>query len=106
MATFDDFLRLELKTARILDAEKVEGADKLLKLNIDLGGEKRQLVAGIASSYGPEDLEGKTIIVIANLEPRKIKGIESQGMLLAAEVDGEPVLLTTDKEAPEGCRVK
>jgi len=106
MATFEDFSKLELKTATIIEAERVEGTDKLLKMRISLGDEERNLVAGISPYYKPEDLRGKGIVVIANLEPRNIKGVESQGMLLAADVNGEPVLLTPDRKVPEGSRVR
>ena len=80
----------------MLAAERVEGSDKLLKLRIELGAEKRQLVAGIAQSYAPEAVVGKTIIVVANLKPAKIRGVESQGMLLAAKADGKLALLTAE----------
>jgi len=80
--TFNEFQKLDLRSAKILKAEKIEGADKLLLLDIDLGEEKRQLVAGIAQDYSPDELVGKTIIIVANLEPKKIKGYVSQGMLL------------------------
>jgi methionine--tRNA ligase beta chain len=104
MITFEDFLKLELKVGKILSAEKVEGTDKLLKIEVDTG-EKRQLVAGIGDNYSPEELEGKKIVVLTNLEPKTLKGVESQGMLLAAEVEGKPVLLTVDKETQAGSKV-
>ncbi|MCS7109672.1 MAG: methionine--tRNA ligase subunit beta [Candidatus Micrarchaeota archaeon] len=103
---FETFLRVEMKTATIISAERVEGSEKLIKLKVDLGYEQRQLVAGIAQYYKPEDLIGKQIIVVANLEPRKIKGIESNGMLLAVEEkNGKIVLLTTEKPTENGLRV-
>jgi methionyl-tRNA synthetase len=102
---FNDFEKIELKVATILSAEKVEGADKLLELQIDLGNEKRQLVAGIAEKYKPEKLKGMQIVVVANLEPKTIKGVESKGMLLAAVVGSEPVLLKPDKAVPAGTKV-
>ena len=106
MITFDDFKKLEIRIGKITSAEKVEGADKLLKLEVDLGGTKRQLVVGIAQYYKPEELINKQIPVLVNLEPRKIKGIESQGMLLAA-VEGErPILLHPDKEIAPGSIIK
>lgn len=104
MITFDDFKKLDLRVAKILQAEKVDGSDKLLKLQVDLGDEKRQLVSGIARFYQPEDLIGKQIIIIANLEPRIIFGMESQGMLLAAG-DNEAILLQPDKEVAPGTMV-
>jgi methionine--tRNA ligase beta chain len=99
---FDDFQKIDLRVGKVLEAEKVEGSEKLLKLIVDLGSEKRQLVAGIAKYYKPQDLIGKEIVVVANLEPKKLMGIESQGMLLAANVDGEPVILIPEKEVPPG----
>jgi len=94
--TIEDFSKVSLRTAKVLAAERVEGSDKLLKLQIELGAEKRQLVAGIAQSYAPEEVVGKTIIVVANLKPAKIRGVESQGMLLAAKADGKLALLTAE----------
>ena len=106
MITFSDFRKMEIKIGKIISAEKVEGTDKLIRLEINLGEEKRQLVAGIAKYYGPEELINKEIPVLINLEPRKIKGIESQGMLLAV-VEGErPVLLHPDKEVSPGSMIK
>ena len=90
--TIEDFGKIKLKTAKVLEAEKVEGADKLLRLQIDVGGQKRQLVAGIAQFYKPEEVVGRTIVVVANLKPAKIRGIESCGMLLAAK-DGKTLKL-------------
>lgn len=105
MITIDDFSKVELKVAEILTVEDIDGADKLYKLEIDLGEEKRQLVAGIKSAYEKEDLVGKQIIVIVNLEPAKLRGVESQGMLLAA--DGEvPVILTPEQKVPNGTKIR
>lgn len=103
---YDDFAKLELKIGRIESAEMVPGATKLVKLGVDLGAEKRTLVAGIAETYPPESLPGKMIVVLANLKPRTIRGVESKGMLLAADVEGKAVLLTVDREAPMGAIVK
>jgi len=107
MITYEDFKKIELRIAKILEAEKIENSDKLLKLQIDLGGEKRQIVAGISQFYEPEKLIGREIVVVANLEPRTLKGFESQGMLLAAD-GGEngPVLLIPEKEVSSGANVK
>jgi methionine--tRNA ligase beta chain len=99
---FEDFEKIDFRVGKILKVEKIEKSEKLLKLVIDLGKEKRQLVAGIGKFYKPEDLIGKEIVVVANLEPKKIMGIESQGMLLAADVGGEPVILIPEKEVPPG----
>jgi methionine--tRNA ligase beta chain len=102
MISFEQFKKIELKVGKVLNAEKIEGSEKLLKLIVDLGDERRQLVAGIAKYYRPKDLIGKEIVVVANLEPKKLMEIESQGMLLAANVDGEPVILIPEKEVPPG----
>lgn len=104
--SFDDFKKLDLRVGKILKAEKIEGSEKLLKLEVDLGLEKRQLVAGIALQYPAEELINREIIVVANLEPRKIKDIESQGMLLAADDEQGPILLMPDKETLPGTPVK
>jgi methionyl-tRNA synthetase len=99
----EDFLKVDLRTAKVLSSEKVKKSKKLLKLEIDLGTEKRTLVAGIAEKYEPDMLVGKNVIVVANLKPAKLMGIESQGMVLAAsEPDGLPVLLMPSEELPPG----
>ena len=104
--TIDDFKKIELKVAKILEAERVEGSDKLVKLKVDLGSEQRQIVAGIGNVYTPEVLVGKQIIVIANLEPRKLMGLESQGMLLAASDKMGPVLIIPETEVNSGIILK
>ena len=106
MITFDDFKKLDMRIGMILSAEKIEGTDKLMKLDIDLGTEKRQLVAGIADVYEPISLIGKEIPVLINLEKRKIRGVESQGMILAVDVSGKPVLLHPEREVPPGSTLK
>jgi len=100
-----EFARIDLRTARILEATPVEGADRLLRLRIDLGDEQRQIVAGIARHYSPEDLVGRTIVVVANLKPARIRGIESQGMLLAASSGDAMRLVTIDGDLPPGARI-
>jgi methionyl-tRNA synthetase len=98
--TFDDFTKIQLKTAKILEAEKVKKSKKLIKLIVDLGREKRQILAGVAEHYQPEDLLGKTIIVVANLKPAKLMGIESQGMMLAASnKEGKLCFVTPAEES-------
>jgi methionyl-tRNA synthetase len=106
--TFDDFKKLDLRVAQIVTAIKVEGADKLLKMELDLGTEKRQIVASIAPWYPAESLVGKKIVIVANLAPRAIRGNLSHGMLLAAEdaTGSEVVLLTLDKDLPAGSLVR
>jgi len=106
MITFEDFKKIEIKIGKIISAEKVPEADKLIKLEIDLGAEKRQIVAGISQFYEPDYLIGKEIPVVANLEPKKLKGVESQGMILAASAEGIPVLLYPEKDVPPGSIVK
>jgi methionyl-tRNA synthetase len=106
LITFDQVMAVQLKTAVVLEAEKIEGADKLLKLQIDLGEEKRQLVAGIALHYTPEELVGKTIVVVANLKPAKLRGVKSEGMLLAASIGDDLRLVTVDGELGPGAAVK
>lgn len=106
--TIDEFARVHLRVAEILAAERIEGAKKLLRLQIRLGeGEERQLVAGIAETYAPEDLPGKTIVVVANLQPATIRGVSSQGMLLAAtDPEGRAILLTPEKPVAAGSKVR
>ncbi len=106
LITFDQVMAVNLKTAVVLEAEKIEGADKLLKLQVDLGGEKRQLVAGIALHYQPDELVGKTIVVVANLKPARLRGVESQGMLLAASKGGDLRLVTVEGDLGAGADVK
>ena len=95
-----------MRVARVMAAEKVEGSEKLLKLKIDLGDEKRQIIAGIGQQYLPEDLIGEEIVVVVNLEPRVVFSQESQGMLLAADDKGKPVLLKPDKGVPPGAKIR
>jgi methionyl-tRNA synthetase len=105
--TIDDFTKVELRVAQVLVAERVPKADKLLRLEVDLGYEKRQILAGIAQFYEPEKLIGRKIVIVANLAPRKMRGLESNGMLLAASLpDGAPVLAGFLEEVPLGARLK
>jgi methionyl-tRNA synthetase len=105
--TYDEAMNVKLCTAKILEAEKVEGTDKLLKLQIEVGDEKRQLIAGIAQHYTAEEVVGKTIVIVANLKPAKIRGVESQGMLLCASAGDQLKLITVDGELPvSGATVK
>lgn len=105
VVTIDQFRQTKLRTAEVLAAEKVEGADKLLKLQLAVGEERRQIVAGIALHYKPEELIGKTIVIVANLQPSKIRGVESQGMLLAASNGTTLKLLTTDGVIESGSSI-
>lgn len=106
MINFDDFAKLDIRIGKVLSAEKIEGADKLLKLEVEFGEEQRQIVSGIAQFYTHEDLVGKEFPFVINLEPRMLRGVESQGMILAADVDDQPVLLQPDKQVPPGSKIK
>ena len=105
--TIDDFQKIELRVAQVKVAEKVKGADKLLRLEVDLGNEVRQIVAGIAEAYAPESLVGRKVVVVANLATRKLRGLESKGMLVAASLEGgRPVLAGFLEDVPVGARLK
>lgn len=104
--TIDDFMKVELRTGKILEAEKVKKSKKLIQLKVDIGTETRQVLAGIAESYEPEDLIGRTVIIVANLKPAKLMGIESQGMVLAASNDGKILLAGFDEEPGQGIQVR
>lgn len=109
--SYDDFNKIDLRTAVVLEASPVPDADKLLLLKVSLGTEERQIVAGVKQHYAPESLVGKTIIIVANLAPRKLRGIESHGMLLAASfpidegVGNNLSLITTNNQTPPGVEV-
>ena len=106
--TIDDFAKVELRVGVVKSAEKVQGADKLLKVMVDIGDEVRQVLAGIALAYAPEELVGRKVVVVTNLLPRKMRGQESNGMLLAASAgpEGKPVLVTFAEDIPAGAKVK
>ena len=99
------FQQIELKVAKVLSAEKPEDADKLVVMKIDIGGEERQIVAGIGPMYSPDQMVGKTIVVVTNLKPATIRGHESTGMLLAAMQGSDLAIVTLDKELPPGASV-
>jgi methionyl-tRNA synthetase len=102
--TIDEFQKMDLRVGTIVSASRVEGSEKLLKLSVDVG-EPRQIISGIAKSYAPEDLVGKQVVIIANLDPRMMMGMESQGMILAAHgEEGEPIVLTVEKQVPAGAK--
>lgn len=104
---YEDFQKIELKVAKVVHAEKVPKADKLLRLELEVGAEKRQIVSGIAQHYTPEEIIGRLIVIVANLKPRSLRGIESHGMLLAASTpDGQLSLVSLDKPLPSGAQVK
>ncbi len=104
--TIDDFAKLDLRVAKVLSAQKIEGADKLYKLQVDMGSEKRQIVSGIAKHYSPEELVGKNVVVIANLKPVKLRGVDSYGMILAAADDTTLKVCTIDGDIPAGTQVR
>jgi len=104
--TIDDFAKMDLRVARVKSAEKIKGADKLLKLELQVGNEVRQVVSGIAKHYSPDELVGKNVILIANLKPVKIRGVESYGMILAASDEDNLVLATVDGEIPNGTKIR
>ena len=104
--SIEDFRKIELKVATVKSAEAHPNADKLMVLQIDLGGEQRQICAGIRNHYTPEELVGKQIVVVANLETAKLRGMESQGMLLAASDQGRVIIMTPEKSVQAGAQVK
>ena len=104
--TIDDFAKIQLVTAKVLECVKVEKSNKLLKFQLQVGNEIRQVVSGIAQHYTPESLVGKTVVLVANLKPAKLRGIESQGMILCADADGKVIFVTTEKEVESGKTVR
>ena len=106
MINSDDFKKIDLRTAKVLEAELVDDSEKLIKLKVDLGGEQRQIIAGIGKVYRPEELINRQVIIVANLEPKTMMGLESRGMLLAAG-DGEIIsILMPDKDIPPGAVIR
>lgn len=106
MISFEEFKKADLRVGRVMTAERVSGSDKLLRLEVDLGDEKRQVIAGIGKNYQPEELIDKQIIMVANLESRKILDLESQGMLLAADSQNGPVLLMPEIKVESGTKIR
>ena len=102
----NEFAKLDIRIGKIENAERIEGSKKLIKLEVDIGNEKRQMVAGIAEEYSPESLIGELVPVLVNLKPAKLMGVESQGMILAVDVNGKPILLHPDTEVPAGSRIR
>ncbi len=103
--TYDDFARLDLRVAKITSAEPIPRKTRIVRGTIDLGGEERTVIIGGAQFFGPEELVGKTVIAVANLEPKRVAGIESDAMLLAADVDGRPFWLTVSGDVPAGTSI-
>jgi len=104
--SYDDFTKLDLRVAKILKIEKIPGKTKIVKGEIDLGDETRNVIIGGAEFYESDDFIGKTVIVVANLEPKKMAGVESNAMLLAADINDKPFWLTVDSEVPSGTKIK
>ncbi len=104
--SIDEFMKVQLRTGKVLQAERVQGTDRLLKMTVDVGTDVRTVVAGIAHVYPPESLVGKNIVIVANLKPAKVRGIESKGMLLAADVAGTPIVAVFDRDVPPGSVVR
>jgi methionyl-tRNA synthetase len=104
----EDFAKVEMRVGQVKSAERVAGADRLLQLQVDIGDEVRQIVAGVALAYKPEELLGRKVIVVTNLQPRKLRGVESNGMIVAASAgpDGSPVLAGFLEDVPVGARLK
>lgn len=107
MITFDDFSKIELKVGTVLEAEDVEESEKLLKLKVDLGDEEpRQILAGVKQWYKPKDFVGKQVVVVVNLEPRIMMGLESNGMMLAADSKNGPIFLKPAKKVTAGTKIR
>ncbi|MGH9394745.1 MAG: methionine--tRNA ligase subunit beta, partial [Terriglobales bacterium] len=106
--SIDDFAKVELRVGEVVTAEPIKGADRLLKLTVDIGSEIRQIVAGIALAYDPASLPGRKVVIVANLAPRKLRGLESNGMIVAAAVGeaGTPVLVSVPSDTPNGARLR
>ena len=104
--SYDDFTKLDIRIAKIDSIEKIPGKTRIVKGVIDLGTEKRDVIIGGAEFYSPEDLVGKKVVVVANLEPKKMAGVESNAMLLAADVNDKPYWLTVNEEVPLGTKIK
>src|SRR5437899_2473776 len=103
--SIDEFRKLNIRVGEVLAATRVAGTEKLIEVKVDIGGDVRTIVTGLVPLYQPDELVGKRIIVLANLEPRRVRGVTSQGMLLAAEWEGEVALLTVEKNAPKGAKI-
>ena len=104
--SYDDFIKLDIRIAKIDSIEKIPGKTRIVKGIIDLGTEKRDVIIGGAEFYSAEDLVGKKVVVVANLEPKKMAGVESNAMLLAADVNDKPYWLTVNEEVPLGTKIK
>ncbi|MEM2133658.1 MAG: methionine--tRNA ligase subunit beta [Candidatus Jordarchaeaceae archaeon] len=105
--TFKEFQKMDLRIGKVLTAEKVPNTKKLIKMNVDIGqGETRQIIAGMAEHLKPENLTGKSVVVLVNLEPKEFMGLQSRGMILAADLNGRPILITPEEETPPGTKIR
>jgi len=104
--TIEDFAKIQMRVGQIVEAQKIEGSRRLIKLRVDIGTEVRQVVAGIAEAYEPANLLNRKVVIVANLKPAKLMGVESNGMIVAASIDGKPVLATFTEEVPNGSLLK
>ena len=104
--SIEDFARVQMRVGQVLEAERIEGSRKLIRLRVDIGTEVRQVVAGIAEAYEPASLLNRKVVIIANLKPARLMGVESNGMIVAASADGRPVLATFTEEVPNGALLK
>lgn len=102
----EDFARIEMRVGQVVEAEKVDGSRKLMRMKVDIGGEIRQVVAGIADAYQPAGLLGRKVVLVANLKPVRLMGIESDGMIVAATAGDRPVLVTFTEDVPNGALLK
>ncbi len=101
-----EFQKLDLRVCKVKAAERIPSSKKLVKLKVDIGNETREVVAGVAEFYGPEDLKDRNLVLVVNLEPRKVMGVQSQGMILAADVGGRPYVIFADPTVPSGSKVR
>ena len=104
--SFEEFKKLDIRIGKVISAEAVVGSEKLIKMEVDLGSDHRQILAGILQYYKPKDLIGKSFVFLANLETKKMMGLESQGMILCADHDGEPICLAPLKDTPPGTIIR
>lgn len=104
--SIEDFAMVQMRVGQILEAEKIQGSRKLIKLRVDIGTEVRQVVAGIAEAYEPASLLNRKVVIVANLKPARLMGVESNGMVVAASIDGKPVLATFAEDVPNGALLK
>ncbi len=104
--SIEEFARVQMRVGQVLEAEKIEGSRKLIRMKVDIGTEVRQVVAGIAEAYEPESLLNRKVVIVANLKPARLMGVESNGMVVAASVDGRPVLATFVEDVPNGALLK